>query len=182
MVEIISRSSLRADCGSFHKLPGPSRGPGFGKTCVSLGCVRPLPGGPIRCSSPRAPPEGSFRLWPSNTLDTRPRGMSRATPLGGCYVTGHDPSSAHAGGRVTPDRGLPPHIPHLRAGVSRDRWWCLATPSLGQGETLPCDSLSACPWGLAQRLHTAGDRQVHRAGAASGQSYKAVTASGDRGP
>jgi len=129
-VEIISRSGLRSDCGSFHKLPGPSRGPGFGKTCVTLGCVRPLQGGRIGCSSPRAPLEGSFRVWPSGTLDTCPAGPSHATPLGGCYVTGHDASPAHAGGRVTPDRGFPPHIPHLRARVSRDRGRCLATPPL----------------------------------------------------
>jgi len=82
-------------------------------------------------------------------------------------------------GRVTPDRGFPPHIPHLRARVSRDRGRCLATPSLGQGETLSCGSLTACPWGLALGRHTAGDRRVHRAGEPSGQSHKAVTASGD---
>jgi len=50
LVEIISRSGLRSDCGSFHKLPGPPRGPGFGKTWVSLACARPLQGGPIGCS------------------------------------------------------------------------------------------------------------------------------------
>jgi len=36
-----------------------------------------------------------------------PRGLSHALPLGGCYVTGHDPSPAHAGGRVTADTGFP---------------------------------------------------------------------------
>jgi len=65
LVEIRSRSGLRSDCGSIHNLPGPSRGPGFGKTGVPLGCVRPLEGCPIGCSSPRAPPEGPFRVWPS---------------------------------------------------------------------------------------------------------------------
>ena len=35
------------------------------------------------------------------------RGLSHATPLGGCYVSGHDPSPPHAGGRVTPERGFP---------------------------------------------------------------------------
>jgi len=85
------------------------------------------------------------------------------------------------GRRVTPDRGFPPHIPHLRARVSRDRGRCLSTPSLGQGETLSCGSLTACPWGLALGRHTAGDRRVHRAGEPSGQSHKAVTASGDWG-
>jgi len=96
-------------------------------------------------------------------------------------VTGHDPSTAHAGGRVTPDRGFPPHVPHLRARVSRDRGPCLATPSLGQGETPPCDSLSACPWGLAPGHHTAWDRRVHRAGEASCQSHEEVTDSGEWG-
>jgi len=36
------------------------------------------------------------------SLDTRPRGLSHATPLGGCCVTGHDPSLAHAGGSCHP--------------------------------------------------------------------------------
>jgi len=107
LVEIISRSGLRSDCGSCHKLPGPPREPGFGKTCVSLVCVRPLQGGPLGCSPPRAPLEGSSHVWPWGSLDTRPRGLSHAKPLGGCFVTGDDPSPAHAGGRVTPDRGFP---------------------------------------------------------------------------
>jgi len=96
-------------------------------------------------------------------------------------VTGHDPSPGHAGGRVTPDRGFPPYLPHIRTRVPRDRGRCLATPPLGQGEAQPCDSLSSCPWGLAPRRHTAWDRRVHRAGEASGQSHNTVTASCDRG-
>ena len=108
-MEIISRSGIRSGCGSFHKLSGPSRGPGIGKTCVSLGCVRPLQRGPIECSLPRAPLEGSFHVWPWGSLDNLPRKQSHATPPGGCYVTGHDPFPSHAGGRVTPDRGLSPH-------------------------------------------------------------------------
>jgi len=116
LFEIISPSGLRSDCGRFRKIPGPSRGPGFGKTWVSLGCVRPLQGGPIQCSSPRAPLEGSFRVWPSGSLDTRSKGLCHTTPLGGCYETGHDPSPAHAGGRVTPDRGFPPQpVPSLES-------------------------------------------------------------------
>jgi len=102
LVEIISRSGLRSDCGSFHKLPCPSGGPGFGKTCVSLVCVRPPQGGPIGCSSPHTPLEGSFHVWPWGSLDTHLRRLSHAAPLGGCCVTGHDPSSAHAGGSCHP--------------------------------------------------------------------------------
>ena len=74
MGEIGSRSGSRSDCGSLHKLPGPSSGTGSGKTRVSLGCVRHLQGGPIGCSRPHAPLERSFRVWPSGSLDTRPRG------------------------------------------------------------------------------------------------------------
>ena len=80
LVEIISRSGLHSGCGSFHKLPGHSRGPGFGKTCVSLGCGRPRQGDLIGCSSPRALLEESFRVWPSGSPDTHPRGLSHATP------------------------------------------------------------------------------------------------------
>jgi len=80
LVGIISRSSFLSDFGSCHKLPGPSRGPGFGKICVSLGCVRPLQRGPIRCSSSRAMLKGSFRVWPSGSLDTCPRGAVPRNP------------------------------------------------------------------------------------------------------
>jgi len=83
------------------------------------------------------------------------------------------------GGRVTPDRGFPPHIPHLRARFSRDRGRCLATPSLGQGETLSCGPMTACPLVLALGRHTARDRRVHRAGEPTGQYHKAAPASGD---
>jgi len=89
----------------------PSRGPGRVflalrpsrgvDSCVALG----LPGHPAKGAVPRPPPRG-------------------------CYETGHDPSPAHAGGPVTTDRGYPPHIPHLRARVSRDRGRYLATPFL----------------------------------------------------
>jgi len=102
LVEIISRPGLRSDCGSLYKLPGPPRGPGFGKTCVALVCVRPPQGGPIGCSPPHAPLEGSFHVCAWGSLDTRPRGLSHATALGGCFVTGHDPSPSHAGGSCHP--------------------------------------------------------------------------------
>jgi len=62
-------------------------------------------------------------------------------------VSGHDPSPAHAGGRVTPDRGFPPHIPHLRVRVSRDRGQCLATPPLGHGENPTLWLLVSVPLG-----------------------------------
>ena len=75
LVEIIPRSGLRSDCGSFHKLPGPPRGPGFWMTRVSLACARPPQGGPIGCSPPHAPLEGSFHVRPWGSLDTPPKGV-----------------------------------------------------------------------------------------------------------
>ena len=68
----------------------------------------PPEGGPIGCSTPHAPLEGSFHGWPWGSLDTPPRGLSHATPLGGCCVTAHDPSPAHAGGSCLPCQGVSP--------------------------------------------------------------------------
>jgi len=48
-------------------------------------------------------------VWPWGSLDTPPRGLSHATPLGGCCVTVHDPSPAHAGGSCLPFQGGFPH-------------------------------------------------------------------------
>ena len=59
-----------------------------------------------RASHPRAP-------WPP----TRPRGVSHATPLWGCYVIVRDPSPAHAGSPVTTDRGFPPQ--HQERNIAR---------------------------------------------------------------
>ena len=47
-------------------------------------------------------------MWPWGSLDTPPRGLSHATPLGGCCVTVHDPSPAHAGGSCLPCQGGSP--------------------------------------------------------------------------
>ena len=66
----------------------------------------PPQGGPIGCSTPHAPLEGSFHVWPWGSLDTPPGGLSHATPLGGCCVTVHDPSPAHAGGSGHPCQGV----------------------------------------------------------------------------
>jgi len=60
---------------------------------------------------PHAPLEGSFHVWPWGSLDNRPRGLSHATPLGRCYVTGHDPSPAHAGGSWQTKQGVSPLTP-----------------------------------------------------------------------
>jgi len=102
LVEIMSGSGIRSDCGSLHNLPVLPRGPGCGKMCVSLVCVRPPQGSPTGCSPPHAPLEGSSHVCPWGSLDTRPRGLSHASSLGGCCVLGHDASPAHAGGSCHP--------------------------------------------------------------------------------
>ena len=84
-------------------------------TCASLACARPPQGGPIGCFPPHAPLEGSFQVWRWSSLDTAPRGLSHATPLGGCCVTVHDPSPAHAGGSCLPCQGVSPTLSFPRA-------------------------------------------------------------------
>jgi len=88
-------------------------------TSVSLACARPPQRGPIGCSTPHAPLEGSFHVWPWGSLDTPPRGLSHATPLGGCCVTVHDPSPAHAGGSCHPCQGVFPTVMFDTATRSR---------------------------------------------------------------
>jgi len=52
---------------------------------------------------------GRFVSGPRAPWTPAQGGLCHTTPLGGCYVSGHDPSPAYAGGRVTPERGFPPH-------------------------------------------------------------------------
>jgi len=161
LVEIISRSGLRSDCGSFLKLPGPPRGPGFGMTGASLACARPPQGGPIGRSTPHAPLEGSFHVWPWGSLDTPPRGLSHATPLGGCCVTVRDPSPAHAGGSCLPCQGGFPHTIGFQSSahstleekppsIETPR----APPALDWRGPTPCgESNGGCVWAIcAARL------------------------------
>jgi len=82
LVEIISRSGIRSDCGSIHKLPGTPRGPGFGKTCVSLVCVRPPQGGPIGCSPLTPLYRGRFMCGAGAPWTTAQGGCSTLPPRG----------------------------------------------------------------------------------------------------
>ena len=82
--------------------PIPPEGPDSGRRVSPLRVSDPPQGGPIGCSPPHAPLEGSFHVWPWGSLDTPPRGLSHATPLGGCCLTVRDPSPAHAGGSCHP--------------------------------------------------------------------------------
>jgi len=75
--------------------------------CLPWLCQAPL-GDPIGYSSPHAHPEGPCRVWLSGSQGTRPRGVSHATTLGGCYVLVLGPSLDNAGVGVAPDTGFPP--------------------------------------------------------------------------
>ena len=101
-------------------------------------------------------------------------GLSHATPLG-------DGRARLTPGVVSPLTGGFPHISPTSGLRSRKTGGCVSPPPLGQRETRPCDSLSSWPWGLTPRCHKAWARRSYRGGEASGQSHKAVTASGDRG-
>jgi len=88
--------------------PVPPKGLDSGRRVFPLCVSDPPQGGLIGCSPPHAPLEGSFHVWPWGSLDTPPRGLSHAIPLGGCCVTVHDPSPAHAGGSCHPCQGVSP--------------------------------------------------------------------------
>jgi len=151
-------------------------------TRVSLACVRPSPqGGPIGGSPPHAPLEGSFHVWPWGSLDTRPRGLSHATPLGVCCLSVHDPSPAHAGGSCHPCQGVsptypPPQGPRLAGpgAVSRHHLpRSGVNPVLWLSDSVPLGARSWAPYG--------GGPTGSPSRGLSGQSHKAVTASGDWG-
>jgi len=95
-------------------------------TCASLACARPPQGGP-------------FHVWPWGSLDTPPKGLSHATPLGGCCVTVHDPSPAHAGGSCLPCQGGFPHreasVAAALVAAAADVLPCLASPPASPGST-----------------------------------------------
>ena len=82
--------------------PVPPEGPDSGKRVSPLCVSDPAQGGPVGCRPPHAPLVGSLHVWPWGSLHTPPRGLFHATPLGGCGVTVHDPSPAHAGGSCHP--------------------------------------------------------------------------------
>jgi len=103
-------------------------------------------------------------VWPSGSLATRPRGVFHAIPLGGCYVSRRDPSAADSGGRVTPDRGFPPHIPHLRARVSWIQGPRLATSSSHGGNPFSCLLVSGPLRARSGTPYGALDPRIHRAG------------------
>ena len=87
VVAIRSWSGLSSDCGSIHKHPDPSWGPGFGNPHVPIGCVRPLQGGRTGYSSPRAPSRG--------LVSCLALGLPGHLPKGG--VTRYPPSSVFRG-------------------------------------------------------------------------------------
>jgi len=94
--------------------PVPPEGPDSGRRVSPSAVSDPSRG--ARSGVPHPVPllRGRFVCGPRATWTPAQGGLSHTTPLGGCYVTGHDPSPAHAGGRVTPDRGFPPQTRAVR--------------------------------------------------------------------
>jgi len=143
--------------------PVPPEGLDSGRRVSPWLCQAPL-GDPIGYSSPHDPQEGSFRVWPSGSLDTRTRGVSHANPLGGCYVVVSGTSTAHAGVGVAPDREIPPHTPHLRARASRDQGRCLSTPTGHGGKPLSVTHSQRAPGGPRRDARTGRGPTGPRAG------------------
>ena len=80
-------------------------------------------------------------MWPWGSLDTPPRGLSHATPLGGCCVTVHDPAPAQAGGSCLPCQGVSATVPPCHHRLSS-----VAVRVLAQ---------ETCPWNGATWLAVA---------------------------
>jgi len=78
-------------------------------TCASLACARPPQGGPIGCSPPHAPLEGSFHVWPWGSLDTPPKGVVPRYPPRGVLRDCSRPVPGSCWGVVSPLSGGFPH-------------------------------------------------------------------------
>jgi len=110
LVESISRSGLRSDCESFHKLPGPPREPGFGKRCVSLVCARPPPGGPDRVFPVSRPSRGVVSCVALGLPGHPPKGVVPRYPPRGVLRDCSRPVPGSCRGVVSPLTGGFPHI------------------------------------------------------------------------
>ena len=138
-MEIRSWSGLRSDYGSFYNHSGTSKGPGFGKTRVSLGCFRPLQGGPIGCSSPRAPLKGSSRVVPSGSLYTRTRGVVPRYPRRGVLREWSRTVPGSFRGRVTPDWGFSPQARRRGFRISWDHQEVWRRPPVSRPQFLAAE-------------------------------------------
>jgi len=98
------------DCGSFHKLPGPPRGPGFGKTCVSLVCVRPPPEGPDRVFPVSRPSRGVVSCVALGLPGHPPKGVVPHYPPRGVLRDCSRPVPGSCRGVVSPLTGGFPHL------------------------------------------------------------------------
>ena len=69
----------------------------------------PFQGGPIGCSPPHAPLEGSFHVWPWGSLDTPPKGVVPRYPPRGVLRDCSRPVPGSCRGVVSPLTGGFPH-------------------------------------------------------------------------
>jgi len=138
-------SGFRPGWGSFHKLPGPSRGP-RSKGLAPLPSVSGPFGGLIRrCSFIHPRRRGCYVGGRGPLLVPTRGGATRHPPSGARYVGTRDPlpPRLRPGVVSSESRGFPPHIPHLRARVSQARGRCLTASDRPRGQ--PRDSYPLPP-------------------------------------
>jgi len=127
-------SGFRPGLGSFHKLPGHSRGP-RSKGLAPLSSVSGPSGGPDQAMLLHSPPqEGVSRVWSGPTLVTHPRGRQTSPPSGERYVgTRGPPPPAPAGGSCHPSQRGFLHISPTSGPASRRPEGGVSPPLTGHG-------------------------------------------------
>jgi len=93
---------------AFTSFPVPPEGPNSGRRVSPSVLSGPSRGTRSGAHHPTPPWRDLFACGPWAPWTPASGRVSHATPLGGCYVDVRDPPPAHAGVRVTPDRGCPP--------------------------------------------------------------------------
>jgi len=115
-------SGFRPGWGSFHKLPGPSRGPRSKGLAPPSSVWGPSVGPDPVLLCPTPPPGGGVTCVVGNHTGRPPEGAPHVTPPWGGATW---PLEA---------MGFPPHIPHLRARASQARGRCVTASHQPRGE------------------------------------------------
>ena len=89
--------------------PVPPEGSDSGRRMSPLCVSDPPQAGPIGCSPPHAPPEGSFHVWPWGSLDTPPKGVVPRYPPRGVLRDCSRPVPGSCRGVASPLTGGFPH-------------------------------------------------------------------------
>jgi len=142
---------------SFHKLLGPSRGPGSRGRVSSRPCQGPPFG--VRWGVPPLVRERDVSLGcgPKPHLACAPRGRHTPLPLGGVTCVLAAPPPAHTGGIASSeDRGFPPHCRFVAAAAVIFR---PTSPSTGQLAT--SGSGGERRWGKRRHGRRSGRHRHH---------------------